>query len=220
MTLGLGVEYKIQNFIPFVEYLQTTYTDSNLNFGQSPSKISFGARMTPLSNKSLAVLLGGDIAINRSVTPGVPFSPGYQIIGQVSYTFGLHTTERKHYYTTKDVNIVDRKFVIKKRINFKVGKAELEPSSFSLLNEIAEVVQQNQVKKLLIAGHTDSTHGEEYNLKLSLARANAVKTYLVSKGISEDVLTTQGFGKRKPMASNATEAGRRENRRVEFFILE
>jgi OOP family OmpA-OmpF porin len=82
------------------------------------------------------------------------------------------------------------------------------------------VITQNEVKKLLIAGHTDSTHGEDYNLRLSLARANSVKKYLVSKGISEDALTTQGFGKRKPMASNATEAGRRENRRVEFFILE
>ncbi|MFM8314711.1 MAG: OmpA family protein, partial [Deltaproteobacteria bacterium] len=178
------------------------------------------ARFTPLNNKSLAVLLGGDIAVNRSVTAGVPFSPGYQIIGQVSYTFGLHTTERKHYYTTKDVNIVDRKFVIRKRINFKVGKAIIEPSSYGLLDEIAQVIQQNQVKKLLIAGHTDSTHSEEYNLKLSNDRANAVKTYLISKGVSGDILSTQGFGKRKPIASNATEAGRQENRRVEFFILE
>lgn len=220
LTLGIGAEFKIQNFIPFMEYLHTVHTSSGLGFGKSPSKLSFGARFTPLNNKSLAILLGGDIAVNRSVTSGVPFSPGYQIIGQVSYTFGLHTTERKHYFTTKDVNVVDRKFVIKKRINFKVGKADLLPSSYGLLDEIAQVITQNEVKKLLIAGHTDSTHGEDYNLRLSLARANSVKKYLVSKGISEDALTTQGFGKRKPMASNATEAGRRENRRVEFFILE
>ncbi len=220
MTIGLGVEFKIHNFIPFMEYVHTTHTNSILGFGKSPSKITLGARITPLNNKSLAILLGGDIGVNRSVTSGVAFSPGYQIIGQVSYTFGLHTTERKHYFTTKDVNIVDRKFVIKKRINFKVGKADLLASSFSLLDEIAQVIQQNEVKKLLIAGHTDSTHNEDYNLRLSLARANSVKNYLVSKGISEDILTTQGFGKRKPMASNATEAGRRENRRVEFFILE
>jgi outer membrane protein OmpA-like peptidoglycan-associated protein len=154
------------------------------------------------------------------LTSGVPFSPGYQIIGQASYTFGLHTTERKHYYTTKDVNVVDRKFVIKKRINFKVAKADILPSSFGLLDEIADVIKQNEVKKLLIAGHTDSTANEDFNLRLSLARANSVKNYLVSKGVAEDVLTTQGFGKRKPIATNATEAGRRENRRVEFFILE
>lgn len=220
LTFGLGAEFKIYSFIPFMEFIHTVHTNSSLSFGKSPSKLSLGARMTPLNNKSLAVLLGGDIGVNRSVTSGVPFSPGYQIIGQVSYTFGLHTTERKHYFTTKDVNVVDRKFVIKKRINFKVGKAELLASSFGILDEIAQVIKQNEVKKLLIAGHTDSTSNEEFNLRLSLARANSVKNYLVSKGVSEDILTTQGFGKRKPMASNATEAGRRENRRVEFFIIE
>jgi len=220
LTLGLGVEFKINSFIPFMEFTHTAHTNSSLGFGKSPSKLSLGARMTPLNNKSLAILLGGDIGVNRSVTSGVPFSPGYQIIGQVSYTFGLHTTERKHYFTTKDVNVVDRKFVIKKRINFKVGKADLLPSSYGILDEIAQVIKQNEVKKLLIAGHTDSTHNEDFNLRLSLARANSVKNYLVSKGVSEETLTTQGFGKRKPMASNATEAGRRENRRVEFFIIE
>ncbi len=220
ITLGLGVEFKIQDFIPFMEFIHTHHTNSSLSFGRSPSKLTVGARITPLSNKSLAILLGGDIAVNRSLTSGVPFSPGYQIIGQASYTFGLHTTERKHYYTTKDVNVVDRKFVIKKRINFKVAKADILPSSFGLLDEIADVIKQNEVKKLLIAGHTDSTANEDFNLRLSLARANSVKNYLVSKGVAEDVLTTQGFGKRKPIATNATEAGRRENRRVEFFILE
>ncbi|MBM4303171.1 MAG: OmpA family protein [Deltaproteobacteria bacterium] len=219
-TLGLGVEFKIQNFIPFMEFIHTAHTNSTLGFGRSPSKLTVGARITPLNNKSLAVLLGADVGINRSVTSGVPFSPGYQVIGQVSYTFGLHTTERKHYYTTKDVNVVDRKFVIKKRINFKVGKADLLSSSYALLDEIADVIKKNEVKKLLIAGHTDSTANEDFNLRLSLARANAVKSYLISQGVGEEILTTQGYGKRKPMASNATEAGRRENRRVEFFILE
>ena len=173
---------------------------SSLGFGRSPSKLTVGARISPLSNKSLAVLIGGDIAVNRSVTAGIPFSPGYQLVGQVSYTFGLHTTERKHYYTTKDVNVVDRKFVIKKKINFRLGKADLLPSSYPILDEIADVIKKNEVKKLLIAGHTDSTANEDFNLRLSLARANSVKNYLVSKGIAEETLTTQGFGKRKPMA--------------------
>lgn len=220
VTVGLGVEFKIHDFIPFMEFIHTAHTNSSLGFGRSPSKLTVGAKISPLSNKSLAILLGGDIAINRSITTGVPFTPGYQLIGQASYTFGLHTTERKHYYTTQDVNVVDRKFVIKKKINFRVGKADILPSSYPLLDEIADVITKNEVKKLLIAGHTDSTANEDYNLRLSLARANSVKSYLVSKGVSEDILTTQGFGKRKPVASNATEAGRQINRRVEFFIIE
>jgi len=225
VSLGLGAEYQWGNFIPFLEFMQVTHVNSALGFGKSPSRMSFGARFTPLENKSLAVLVGADLALrgslsNGSPVVGVPFMPDYQLLGQVSYTFGLTQTERKHYFTTSDVNVVDRKFVIRKNINFKVASAELLRESFGLLDQIAEVIKQNKVKKLLISGHTDSTHTEAYNLKLSLARANSVKAYLVSKGIPEDSLVTQGFGKRKPKASNAHERGRSINRRVEFFILE
>lgn len=222
---ALGAEYKLGNFIPFIEFQHTHHLNSTLSFGNSPSRASFGARFIPLDNKSLALLLGADLAVNRGLNsgnpvPGVPFMPDYQILGQVSYTFGLTQTERKHYFTTSDVNIVDRKFVIRKNIHFKVASAELLHESHALLDQIAEVIKANKVKKLLISGHTDSTHTEAYNLKLSLARANSVKAYLESKGISGEGLVTQGFGKRKPKASNANEKGRSQNRRVEFFILE
>jgi len=225
VQMGLGGEIKWGDFIPFIELQHTYHANSTLNYSQSPFRMSLGARFIPLSNKSLALLLGTDLALSRgiannNVVAGVPFLPDYQIIGQVSYTFGITQTERKHYFTTSDVNVVDRKFVIRKNINFKVGSAELLRDSYDLLDQIAQVISENKVNKLLIAGHTDSTHTEAYNLKLSLDRADSVKNYLVSKGIPEDVLTTQGFGKRKPRASNATERGRTLNRRVEFFIIE
>jgi outer membrane protein OmpA-like peptidoglycan-associated protein len=225
INTALGVEYKLGDFIPFLEFQHTHHLNSSLGWTNSPARLSVGARFTPLDNKSLALLLGTDVAVNRGLSggapvAGIPFMPDYQILGQVSYTFGITQTERKHYFTTSDVNIVDRKFVIRKNINFKVGSAELLRNSYSLLDQIAEVIKENKVRKLLISGHTDSTHTEAYNLKLSLARANSVKAYLVSKGIPEDSLVTQGFGKRKPKASNASERGRKLNRRVEFFILE
>lgn len=220
LTLGLGAELKLGDFIPFLEFTHTAHTDSTVGWGNSPSKASVGARLTPLNNKSLAFLLGADIAVARGLAAGVPYSPPYQVIGQVSYTVGVNQTERKHYHTTQDVNVVDRKFVIKKNIRFKVAKAELESESTHLLDQIAEVTKENNVKKLLIVGHTDSSHTEDYNLKLSLDRANAVKRYLVSKGVAEDTLMVQGYGKRKPKASNLTEEGRTQNRRVEFIIVE
>lgn len=222
ITLALGAEYVVtDSFIPFFEFVHSGQAGSSfLSYGNSPLKISLGTRFMPLENKSLAFLLGADVGLKRPESPGVPFTPPYQVLGQVSYTFGLDQTERKHYLTTNDVNIVDRKFVIRKKIEFKLNSAELEPSSTALLDQIADVIKRNKVKKLLIVGHTDSTHTEDYNLKLSLARANTVKTYLVRRGISEDALMAQGFGKRKPIAPNTTEAGRSKNRRVEFFILE
>ncbi|MBI4403853.1 MAG: hypothetical protein HY537_06825, partial [Deltaproteobacteria bacterium] len=106
VTLGLGAEYKLGDFIPFMELSSTVHTNSALNLGRSPATLSVGSRITPIANKSLAVLLGVDIGLSRKMVPGVPFTPGYQILGQISYTVALTSTERKHYFTTKDVNIV------------------------------------------------------------------------------------------------------------------
>lgn len=220
LTLGLGAEWQLGDIIPFMEFHQEGQTDANISYFNSPSRVSLGARFTPLANKSLALLVGADIGVGKSIVNGVPFNPDYKIIAQASYTVAITQTERKHYQTSEDVNIVDRRFVIRKKIRFKINSAELDPSSTGLLNQIADVIKKNNVRKLMIVGHTDSTASENYNLKLSTDRARSVKAFLVKKGISADTLLTQGYGKRQPIASNATEQGRSKNRRVEFFILE
>lgn len=228
ITTTLGGELKLGNFFPFVELRQSVQAGTRLGFDEQPSTLTLGARITPLSNKSFAVLLGGDIGMGRGgdrgngfgLVPGVPYSPQWQVLGQLSYTVGVSQTERKHYVTTADVNVVDRKFIIQKSIAFKIGSAELEPISFPVLDQIAQVVKDNKIKKMLIVGHTDSSHNEDYNLKLSLDRANTVKRYLATKEIAEESMLTQGYGKRKPRASNATEEGRSLNRRVEFYIID
>lgn len=224
ITLGLGAEYELGDVVPFVEWNHKVQASSSLGLGGSPANLTLGARFTPLENKGFALLLGTDVGIIRysGTAPvlGVPYTPSFQVIGQASYTFGFSQTERKHFKTTTDVNVVNRKFVLNKNVNFKVGKAELEPSSHELLDQIAEVVQKNQIKKLLIVGHTDSSHSEDYNLKLSNDRAQTVRKYLMNKGIPEEGLMAQGYGKRKPKASNLTEEGRQINRRVEFFVVE
>ncbi len=226
VTFQLGGEYRLGDITPFVELQQVIQAGAGLSFTNHPSRFSFGARFTPLANKGLSLLVGAEVGIGKAkqnsntLTPGVPFTPGYQILGQLAYTFGLTTTERKHYATTNDVGVVDRKFVLRKNVKFKVASAELEPESFVLLDQIAQVIKQNNVKRLLIVGHTDSSHTEDYNIKLSNDRAATVKAYLVKAGIPEESLTSQGYGKRKPKASNLTEEGRAENRRVEFLILE
>ncbi len=67
--------------------------------------------------------------------------------------------------------------------------------------------------------HTDNQGNENFNIKLSARRAEAVKKYLISKGVPADILDTKGFGSSKPIADNSTEEGRSKNRRVEFIIL-
>ena len=73
--------------------------------------------------------------------------------------------------------------------------------------------------RIRIEGHADATGVPETNWKLSGERAVAVKRYLMQSGIAPDRIETQGFGSTRPIASNATEAGRRLNRRIEFLIL-
>lgn len=220
ISLGVGAELRLGDFIPFTEVQQTIETNGQLSYFDNPSKVTLGTRFMPFSNKSICFLLGADVGLGKGLRAGIPFSPGYQVIGQVSYTVGASQSERKHYQTTQDVSVVNRKFVIGKTIRFKTNSAILETDSEDVLNQIAEVIQQNAIEKLLIVGHTDSTATEEYNLKLSRDRAKTVRSYLISRGVEKDTLIAQGYGKRKPIASNVTESGRAQNRRVEFYILE
>ena len=103
-------------------------------------------------------------------------------------------------------------------IEFETGKDVIKASSNSILDEIANVMVKNTDYILLINGHTDNVGEPESNLILSEKRANAVKYYLLGKGISSGRMIAQGFGDSKPIANNATDAGRQANRRVEFIV--
>jgi len=94
---------------------------------------------------------------------------------------------------------------------------ELQPNAARLLERIAADLRDHKVGKLRVEGHTDSIGSDAYNLKLSERRAQAVRDYVVSQGIDAARISVKGWGKTKPVASNKTEAGRAENRRVEII---
>lgn len=107
------------------------------------------------------------------------------------------------------------------RINnifFETAKSVLKPESFFELDNLVKLLNENSAMEIAIAGHTDNVGNDDYNLKLSKDRATSVVDYLVSKGISAARLTSDGFGKTKPVAENTTEEGKALNRRVEFTI--
>ena len=108
--------------------------------------------------------------------------------------------------------------VVLKNIFFDFNQSELKPESFVELDKLAEYLTHNKVN-IEIGGHTDNQGSDEYNDRLSLERAKAVYDYLVGKQIDPSRLRYQGYGKRKPIADNATEEGRAENRRTEFRII-
>ena len=119
------------------------------------------------------------------------------------------------------VEVRENKIEIHEKIQFDDDKATIKPVSFDLLGEIAAVIQKNpQIKKLRVEGYASSEGDAAHNLRLSDERAKAVMKYLVDHGISKGELVAQGFGSERPIADNATEEGREQNRRVEFVILE
>ncbi|HEX2570989.1 MAG TPA: OmpA family protein [Polyangia bacterium] len=106
-----------------------------------------------------------------------------------------------------------------KGINFATGKATILSSSYRTLDAAVKVLRDYPDVKLEISGHTDNTGSAEINTKLSHDRAEAVKAYMVSKGIDASRLRAMGYGPSKPLADNRTNAGRSKNRRVEFQLI-
>ena len=101
-------------------------------------------------------------------------------------------------------------------VNFEYDSAKLTADSTTVLDRVAASLMEHTEAKIEVDGHTDSKGNDAYNLSLSRKRANAVKDYLVSKGVNAAQLSAKGYGEKQPIASNDTEDGRSHNRRVEL----
>lgn len=155
-----------------------------------------------LKNKNLITHLGGGSSITNAYS-----SPVYRVSAGVSYGFSLKKQKQQ---------VLD----LKGQIHFDTDKATIKSESFYVLDDVAEQMRKrHDIKLLLIEGHTDSDGGDDYNMRLSDMRAEALKTYLVDKGISADRMQTRGFGETQPIATNSTAQGKAMNRRSVFRIL-
>ena len=102
---------------------------------------------------------------------------------------------------------------------FDFDKAVLKPEGKAKLDDVASKVKDINLEVVIAVGHTDSVGSDAYNQKLSVRRAEAVKAYLVSKGIAKDRVYTEGKGEKQPVADNKTKEGRAKNRRVEIEVV-
>ncbi len=104
-------------------------------------------------------------------------------------------------------------------IYFKTASAELDHASDALLDSVADISNRCPAVKIEVSGHTDSVGDPQYNMRLSIARATSVADFLVHHGVRPDRINALGFGDTRPVASNATEEGRAQNRRIVFRVV-
>ena len=102
---------------------------------------------------------------------------------------------------------------------FDFDKAVLKADGKAKLDDLADKVKGINLEVVIAVGHADSTGPDAYNQKLSVRRAEAVKAYLVTKGIEKNRVYTEGKGEKQPVADNKTSAGRSKNRRVEIEVV-
>lgn len=104
-------------------------------------------------------------------------------------------------------------------VYFDFGKYTLRPESYKELDELVSYMKWRENEKIEIAGHTDNIGSASDNLKLSQQRAEAIRQYLIKKGVAASRVTAKGYGSTDPVAENSTYEGRQQNRRTEVRIL-
>lgn len=118
------------------------------------------------------------------------------------------------------VKIQGNELKLSEKVLFETDSSKILGQSSALLEEVAEVLQKNpNIDLVEIQGHTDNTGGREHNQKLSDARANSVREWLVKAGVAPGRLQAKGYGQDKPLAPNVTDANKTKNRRVQFIIV-
>ncbi len=110
------------------------------------------------------------------------------------------------------------KLTVDSEVSFDFGRADIKPAFRGSLDKLADVLVKYNRTVVHVVGHTDSVGSDAYNQQLSEQRARAVGDYLSQRGVPRDRVRTEGRGEREPRATNATEAGRQLNRRVEIFV--
>jgi outer membrane protein OmpA-like peptidoglycan-associated protein len=135
-------------------------------------------------------------------------------------TPGRHTDDPRSNGCPR-VRIEARQIKITEQVKFKTDSAEILPESDGVLTEVRDTIRAHpEIHRVRVEGHTDATGNPGYNKDLSQRRAEAVSEWLVRHGVDRNRLHSVGFGEERPIDTNATEAGRRNNRRVEFHIVE
>lgn len=190
-------------------------------------------------NPVQAAVVYEDLTSNQRVGEATssPVDGAYRVALGKGRLFGVHA-EASGYYplseqfdarnldsyaeVVRDLLLTPIKVNTSIRLNnvfFDQGKYDVRSESFAELDRLSDFLKSNTTTEIELGGHTDNIGSDNDNKLLSQNRVNAVMAYLVTQGIAQNRLTAKGFGESKPVATNDTEEGRQQNRRVEFTIL-
>ncbi|WP_294033640.1 OmpA family protein [uncultured Moraxella sp.] len=195
----------------------TSGTTGTTTTGAGINKAVIGAVAGALGGAAISKATGGektgrDAAIG-AVIGGAAGAYMQKQAKQIQTQMAGTGVEVKQDPTTGNINLV-----MPGNITFAYDDATLNPSFMGSLNQLAQTMKQYDQTTIVVAGHTDSNGSDAYNMNLSKQRALSVANYLVSQGVSASRIQAVGYGEAQPVASNATDAGRAQNRRVELTI--
>ncbi|MBX2894166.1 MAG: OmpA family protein [Cyclobacteriaceae bacterium] len=140
--------------------------------------------------------------------------------GYIPRTVIVDPKEAKGNMITRNIELTSTGgTIVLNHLIFSQGKSVIDPKSFPELDEVVAMLKENPKMEIQLEGHTDNRGNAEANITLSQARVDAVKKYMVSKGINKNRVMTKAFGGSKPIATEDTEEARAKNRRVEMRVL-
>jgi len=143
-----------------------------------------------------------------------------QIAGDIAGTLNPTYTVNNGLRVADNQQVMLDAVLANRIIEFESGKAALAPSGMAILDQMSEALKKLGGVKVEVIGHTDNAGSRAGNLSLSQARAEAVKTYVTSRGINGDLIAVSGEGPDRPVADNRTIEGRARNRRIEFKVVQ
>lgn len=203
--------YGATNVIDRIEVVSTVGTPAN-----------WSANVQKLLNPSLKQIRRGQLQIDgtQMVLQGEVGSEALRqkIIGDMAGALNPTYTIKNSLRVPASEQIVIDHVLGNRIIEFELGSATLTPKGRAILDEIVPAIGKLSNKAIAVVGHTDNGGSRASNLVLSQARAEAVKGYLVNKGVDPATLTTSGVGPDQPVAGNDNDAGRARNRRIEFRV--
>lgn len=204
---------------------RVTYVKAIIRDKETGKPVNATFQLKNLDDPSASIV---QTAVDGEILVCLPSGSDYSLhIKQDDYAFeSFHfslkdTVERKPFILDVQVETIKTGTnVVLQNVFFETDSYELHPASFSELEELTKLMQDNPDIRIEISGHTDNTGDHAYNIQLSAARAQSVVDHLVSNGIDAHRLIAVGYGPDRPVASNASAEGRALNRRTEFTVIE